>query len=61
MAEQHFWNPWMPWDGSKFTTNKPVFRIRTSLNADPDPDQGFYLHADPDPDSGFWTLKTEMI
>ena len=55
MAEQHFWNPWMPWDGSKFTTNKPVFRIRTSLNADPDP--GFFLNADPD--SEFWTLKTE--
>jgi len=29
-----------------------VFRIRISLNADPDP--GFYLNADPDPDSGFW-------
>ena len=31
-----------------------VFRIRISLNADPD--QGFYLNADPDPDSGFWIL-----
>jgi len=29
-----------------------VFRIRISLNADPDPDPGFYLNADPDPDSG---------
>ena len=34
-----------------------VFRIRVSLNADPDP--GFYLDADPD--SGFWTQKTETI
>jgi len=30
----------------------PVFRIRISLNADPDP--GFYLISDPD--SGFWIL-----
>jgi len=30
----------------------PVFRVRISLNADPDP--GFYLNTDPDPDSGFW-------
>jgi len=27
---------------------KPVFRIHTRLNADPDP--GFYLNADPDVD-----------
>jgi len=45
-----------------------VFRIRISLNADPDPgfylkadpDPGFYLNADPDPDpepdSGFRIL-----
>jgi len=32
--------------------SKSVFRIRISLNADPDPDRGFYLNADPD--SGFW-------
>jgi len=32
-----------------------VFRIRISLNADADPDPGFYLNADSDtdPDSGF--------
>ena len=30
---------------------KAVFRIRISLNADPDP--GFYLSADPDSRSGF--------
>jgi len=35
-----------------------VFRIRISLNADPDTDPGFYLNADPN--SGFWTLKTEI-
>jgi len=36
---------------------KPVFWIRISLNADPDP--GFYLNADPDadPDSRFWIHK----
>jgi len=39
---------------SQVATYSPVFRIRISLNADPDP--GFYLNADPD--SGFWTLKT---
>jgi len=33
---------------------KPAFRIRTSLNADPDPDPGFYLNTDPD--SGFQIL-----
>ena len=34
----------------RYGTYRPVFRIRISLNADPDP--GFYLNADPD--SGFW-------
>jgi len=32
----------------EFSCKKPVFRICTSLNADPDP--GFYLNADPNPD-----------
>jgi len=36
-----------------------VFRIRISLNADPDP--GFHFNADPDPESRFRTLKTEII
>jgi hypothetical protein len=36
---------------------KPVFRIRISLYADPDP--GFYLNADPD--SGFWILTKGLF
>ena len=41
---------------------KGVFWIHMSINADPDPDPGFYRtgNADPDPDSGFWTLKTKI-
>jgi len=47
----------MPTQSSNFLVLKQtvpytVFRIRISLNADPDSDPGFHLNADPDPDYG---------
>jgi len=40
---------------------RAVFRIRISLDADLDPDPGFYLDADADPDSGFRILIPGLL
>ena len=45
-----------PGQSNAVSWQKPVFRIRISLNADPDPE--FYLHADPDPNTGFWIAES---
>jgi len=45
----------LPW-----VCSQAVFRIRISLNADPNPDPGFYLNADPDLDSKFLKNRNKL-